>query len=329
MRYLVCRIAAIGDCVQITPLVRYLKEEGNEVYVLTSEWGIEILKNNPFVDKALLYKAETVPADELHNYFNKIGKENNCDKVLNLNECVEVKYLFHAADPVYNYSKQERFLRGNKNHYDAVFEAAGFPEVTGRIPEMYFDEAEEEASARFRKNLIGKFVIVWCLAGSARHKAYPFTRVVMERLLEKYPDMIVITVGDKFCTIFEEGLEHERCIHKSEKWTIRETAIACKYASLVIAPETGVAHLSGCFDTPKIVFLTHTTKEVLSKYFKNDYSIEAKSDCAPCFRMIDDADIQCPVEKISRAPWCVAFGFPEDEFIERVEEVYYHEVPCL
>ncbi|HNX02872.1 MAG TPA: glycosyltransferase family 9 protein [Candidatus Cloacimonas sp.] len=322
MRVMVARIAAIGDCIQISPLCRYLKEQGHEVYVLTSEWGVQILKNNPFIDKLILYVHDTVPCEELYDYFNKVAKENKCDKVINLNECVEVKYLFHAADPVYNYTKQERFLRGNKNHYDAVFEAAGFPEVTGKRPEMFFDEKEEEASARFRKDFIGKFLIVWCLAGSARHKAYPFTRVVMEKLLLKYPDIVIITVGDDWCKNFEEGLEHERIIHKSGKWNIRETAIACKYASLVIAPETGVAHLAGCFDTPKIVFLTHTTKECLSKYFKNDYSIEAKVDCAPCFRLIDDCDVQCPVEPLSRAPWCVAFGFPPEEFINQVEKVY-------
>lgn len=329
MRYLVCRIAAIGDCIQVTPLVRYLKEQGNEVYLMTSEWGVDIFKHNPFVDKLILYKHDTVPVEELYNYFNTKGKENGCDKVINLNECVEVKYLFHASDPVYNYSKAERFIRGNMNHYDAVFEAAGFPEVTGKRPEMYFSEAEEQASAEFRKDLLGKFVIVWCLAGSARHKAYPFTRVVMEELLTKYPDMVIITVGDSFCKVFEEGLEHDRCIHRSGEWTIRETAIACKYASLIIAPETGVAHFAGCFDTPKIIFLTHTTKECLSKYFINDFSVEAKVDCAPCFRMIDNADVQCPVERVSRAPWCVAFGFPTEKIVEQVEKVYCGEMSCV
>lgn len=323
MRTLICRIAAIGDVVQITPLIHYLKEAGNEVYVITSTQGMQILKNNPYIDKLIHYEAETVPAEELCDYFAKVAKENGCDKVINLCECVEVKYLFHAADPVYNYSKQERFLRGNHNHYDAVFEAAGLPDITGRLPEMFFDEKEEEASANFRKDFIGKFLIVWCLAGSSRHKTYLHTREVMEFLLTKYKDIVIVTVGDEYCKVFEAGLEHERCIHKSGVWSLRETAIACKYASLVISPETGVAHFSGCFDTPKLIFLTHTTKECLSKYFKNDYSMEAKVDCAPCFRMINDADLQCPVEKFTHAPWCAAFGFPQDKVIKQIEKVYY------
>lgn len=323
MRYLVCRIAAIGDCIQISPLVRFLKEQGHEVYCLTSELGVQILKYNPFIDKLIEYIHDTVPIEQLGDYFGNIAKENKCDKVLNLCECVEVKYLFHPSDPVYNYSKQERFLRGNKNHYDAVFEAAGFPEVTGKRPEMFFSEEEEQKSALFRCDFVGQFVIVWCLAGSARHKSYPFTRQVIEQLLMKHKDIIIITVGDDICRIFEDGLEHERCIHKSGKWSLRETAIACKYASLVVSPETGVLHFAGCFDTPKMGFITHTTKECLSKYFINDYSLEAQADCAPCFRLIQDADAQCPVEHISRAPWCVAFGFPPDKVINQIEKVYY------
>lgn len=323
MRVLVARIAAIGDCVQITPLVRHLKEQGHEVYVITSGQGMQVLKCNPFIDKLIYYVKDTVPPAQLDGYFKQIGKENGCDKVINLCECVEVKYLFHAADPVYNYSKKERFVRGNKNHYDAVFEAAGFPDVTGKTPEMFFDEKEELASVQFRKDFIGKFLILWCLAGSARHKAYPYTRTVMEDLLMRHQDIVIVTVGDNFCKVFEMGLEHERCIHKSGEWSLRETAIMAKYASLVVAPETGVLHFAGCFDTPKIGLLTHTNKECLSKYFKNDYSIEAKVDCAPCFRLINDADLQCPIEKMSHATWCMAFGIPPDQLIKQIERVYH------
>jgi ADP-heptose:LPS heptosyltransferase len=147
----------------------------------------------------------------------------------------------------------------------------------------------------------------------------------MELLLMRHKNLVVITVADELAQLFEVGLEHERVIHKSGKWSLRETAIACKYASLVISPETGVLHMAGCFDTPKLGFITHTTKECVTKYFKNDYSLEAKVDCAPCFRLIDDyyTDTQCPVDKISHAPWCAGFGFPPNDVIKQVEKVYY------
>lgn len=323
MRYLVCRIAAIGDCLQVTPLLRYLKENGHEVYVLTSEQGLEIFKNNPFIDKLIYHKRDSVPCDLIGEYFEKIKKENNCNVLINLCESIEVKYLFHPVDPQYNYSKQERFNIGNKNHYDIVFEGSGFPEIKGKLPEMFFTEKEESDFANFRKEFIGKFLIVWCLAGSSLHKTYPYAKYVMEKLLNKYPDIVFVTVGDQWCEILELELEHNRIIHKSGKWNLRETALACKYASLVVAPETGVLHMSGCFDTPKIGFLTHTTKECLSKYFKNDYSLEAKVNCAPCFRIIYDAKVQCPIDRITAAPFCAAFGFNPDLVTAKIEEIYH------
>jgi ADP-heptose:LPS heptosyltransferase len=324
MKILIIRIAAVGDCVQITPLVRFLKEQGHEVVLLTSENGEAVFKFNPFLDKLILHKANSVPNCDLLEYFNRVKAENNCDKMINLCESVEVKYLFHPVDPVYNYSKDERFARGNKNHYDIMFEGAGYPEVKGKTGEMYFSEQEETEFARWRSQYIGKFLVLWCLSGSSIHKSYPYTRLVMERLIMKYKDIVFITVGDDWCRILEAELEHERCIHKSGEWSLRQTALACKHASLVVSPETGVLHFAGCFDTPKIGMLTHTTKECLSKYFKNDYSMQADVDCSPCFRIIETAKVQCPIDKVNGVPWCASFGFHPDKVIKKIEEVYHN-----
>lgn len=321
MKILVCRVAAVGDCVQITPLIKYLKDQGHKVYVMTSGQGMQILKHNPNIHKLIYYEAETVPIEQLDDYFKTIQKQYKCDELINLNGSIEVKYLLVPADPIYNYSKQERIALLNKSHYDAVFEAAGYEPTHGN-PEMFFSETEEEENARFRKDFLGKFVVVWALSGSSMHKCYPWTRHVMETLIMKHKDIVFITVGDEFCKILEQELEHERCIHKSGEWSLRETAIMCKYANLIIAPETGVLHFAGCFDTPKIGMLTHTTRQCLTKYFKNDYSVEAKVECSPCFRIITEAKVQCPIDKVTAAPFCAAYGFPPDELIERIREIY-------
>lgn len=323
MRILIVRLGAIGDCIQITPLAKYIKERGNEVYILTSEQGMEILKANPFIDKLIYHKKDSVSDSELGDYFARVQKENACDKLINLCESIEVKYLFHPVDPQYNYTKEERLALANKNHYDAIFEAAGYPDIKGRLPQLYFTEDEEKEFMSFRNDIIGKFFVLWCLSGSAMHKVFPYTRYVMETLLNRYPDIVFVTVGDDWCEILEGELESDRIIHKANKWNIRQTAIASKYASLVIAPETGVLHMAGCFDTPKTGLLTHTTRECLTKYFKNDYSMEAKVSCAPCFRMIYNAKIQCPIDSVTAAPWCVAFGFNPDDLISKIEGIYH------
>lgn len=321
MRYLIIRIGALGDCLVASIIPRYLKNLGHEVYFLTSEDGLLVLRNNPYIDQLLYHKKDSVPCDKLEDHFKKLKKSYECDVMVDLCESIEEKVIFNPTNPIYNYPKNERFKIGNRNFYDLTMELCGFPDAKGLLPEMYFSDAEEDAFLEHRKDLLGKFVIVWCLSGSALHKSYPYTYEVMMEILNHHKDVVFITVGNKTCQILERALIHKRIIHKSNEWNFRETGLACKYASLVIGPETGVMHLSGCFDTPKICFLTHTTKECFTKYFKNDYSLQAEVSCSPCFRMIYEASQQCPIDEDAYAPFCTALGFPINRIIERIEEV--------
>lgn len=321
MRILIVRIGALGDALIITPLVRYLKEEGNEIYLMGSKSTEIIFKHNPYVDKFLFYKKDSIPTEFLGRFIEETAKAYECDKIIDLSGSIENKLLFHPLQPQYNFPKEERIKLANKNFYDWTFEVAGYPNIKGQLPEMYFSDDEEEWCAKFRQDYLGKKIILWGLSGSARHKAYPYTRLVMEDIIMRYNNVIFITVGDEYCQILEVELEHERVIHKSGKWNFRQSAIMCKYASLVIAPETGLIHAAGCFNTPKICLYSHSTRVSLSRYFVNDYSIEPDVSCAPCFRLIYDADIQCPIDDLTKAPYCMAFGISPRKLITRIEEV--------
>jgi ADP-heptose:LPS heptosyltransferase len=91
-----------------------------------------------------------------------------------------------------------------------------------------------------------------------------------------------------------------------------------KEVDLVVSPDTGILHASGQFDTPKIGLLGHTTIENITKYFKNDHSIEAECACAPCFRLIYDWERQCPIEPVTYAAWCMSVGIPPEKVFERI-----------
>ena len=60
-RVFLIRLGAYGDILGITPLVKYLKEEKKwEVYFHTSERGMELIENNPYIDKIIPYKSDSV-----------------------------------------------------------------------------------------------------------------------------------------------------------------------------------------------------------------------------------------------------------------------------
>ena len=279
-----------------------------------------ILENNPNIDKFILHERNSIPSDKLEEYFNSLKQAHECDEIIDLCESLEVKLAMIPEDPKYNMPKFDRAKQCNKNYYDQTLEI-GKCETDNKLPEMFFSKDEEAEFENFRKNNLGLKVIVWGLSGSGRNKTYPYAPYIIGDLLRKHKDIIFYMVGDEACQILECALpNHKRVIKKSGKWTFRQSSLACKYADLVVSPDTGLLHAAGCFDTAKIGLLGHTTIENITKYFKNDYSIEADCDCAPCFRLIKNAEIQCPIDDESSATWCMARGLKPERVLTRIRE---------
>lgn len=329
MRLFVIRYGAIGDMVFITPLLKHLKKDlGFEIYMNTSETGMEVLQNNPYVDKFVPYVSNSVPAEQLDVFWESQRKLYECDKILNLCESIEVALSMHPSTPAYNLPKRERLKICDRNYYDYTFEFAQkqIPEVQllkGTVPELNFTPAEEKfcqgVTAEFRQKT--PKLIMWALTGSGRNKTYPYYHYIVAELLAKYPDLGVITVGDNSCQIMEYGVDSDRLYKRSGKWKIRESLLFTKYVDLVIAPDTGILHGSGCFDTPKIGLLGHVSLENTTKYYKNNFSLEANVPCSPCDRLIFDANLQCPIEPIFGSCWCMGIGLSKERVQARIEEV--------
>jgi ADP-heptose:LPS heptosyltransferase len=163
--------------------------------------------------------------------------------------------------------------------------AGGYPNVKGAKTEIFLDEAEESLGQMLRKQLKDRFFILWAMSGSGLHKAYPWSPFVAGELNRHFDDIQIITVGDSMCKMIEWNMANT--MRQAGNWTIRQSLIGTKYADLVIGPETGILNGAACFDTPKIVFLSHSTEENLTKYWKNCTPIYSKDcKCYPCHRLI-------------------------------------------
>lgn len=320
MRILVIRLGAFGDMLITTPLLRYLKSEGHEIYLNTSAAGVEVMKNNPNVDKIIFHEKDSVDDEKLDEHWAELAKEYACDKTINLCESIERRLSCHLIDPMYNLTKQERKERCNKNFYEYAFEHAGYPIPEGLSlrPELFPDEAEEQ---KMRNFFDPKYTwILWGLSGSGNNKTYPWVDYILGDVLKKHIDDVrVVTVGDELCQILE-CVDDKRVIRKSGKWSMRESMIACKFADIVVAPDTGILHASGCFDTMKIGIIGSNTIENITKHFTNDMSMEAQGlACAPCFRLIYSSALQCPIDKVHGLPLCMVEGLDPKEVLQRIE----------
>lgn len=313
---LVVRYGAYGDMIMITPVIKKLKELGYYVILNTSQRGKDIFELSNLVDE-FIYHDDKMPVDALNNHWDKLKEEYKPDKFINFTESIECNVAMHPINPEYIYPKKERFARCNKNYYDVTEEWAG---ITGcqKLPILWFAPEEEATAKSYIKE--GKFNVLWQLSGSGKQKIYPWTDYVIGELIKNYPNTHVITTGDLKCQLLE-SITDENITNLAGRVPIRVALALTKYVDLVISPDTGMLHASGCYSTPKIGLLGHTNKENITKYFINDYSLEADCACAPCFRLVYEHDIQCPVEPVTRAAWCMSEGLDPFRVYNRIVEV--------
>ena len=330
MKILVVRIAAFGDGVITTPLVRHLHKQGNEIFYLGSEQTEQIMRHNPHVSKFIYHERDSIENDKLGEYFAKIANDNECERIIDLCESIEVRLALAADHPHWNWPKAERKAYANLNYYEYTFEHAKEPllEDTSLVPEMFFSEEEESWALDERKKFLGQRVIMWGLSGSGRNKTWPFVPYVVGDLVKKHKDIKVILVGGNTCQILECAFpNHNRIIKRCGEYTFRQSALLSQYVDLVVSPDTGFLHTAGCWKTPKIGLLGHTTIENITKHFLNDFSIQSDAPCSPCFRLIGDAEKQCPIEKESHATLCMGKeAMNPENVLAQIEEVLCHSL---
>jgi ADP-heptose:LPS heptosyltransferase len=329
-RALIHRYGGHGDFIIATPLFKRLKQDGFEVTLNTVDRGFPTIRNNPYIDRILLQEDNLIPREVLGDYWDAIGE--GYDKVVNLSETLEVKFLFHPKHDTYRLPVEERRkLSGGTNYYDYVLQHAGYNDVEAPIGELYPSEMEKVLMQNFRNKFKDKFLILWCLAGSAMHKTWLKADTAAVSFLARHPEVIIITIGDYFCKMidFEQWAPPGRVLSQIGQWDIRTSLLMTNYVDLVISPETSILNAAGCYETPKIGLLTHSNKTNLTKYFKNDYSMQAETECSPCHRMIymDNFLTDCPLmgggkEKIGFDTCACADGFDVNKVLHNMEKVY-------
>jgi ADP-heptose:LPS heptosyltransferase len=75
-------------------------------------------------------------------------------------------------------------------------------------------------------------------------------------------------------------------LKKSGEWSIRQTLAFIDQADLLVGPETGVMNAAGLHPVKKIVTLSHSSPENLTKHWVNCTSLTPKNTpCYPCHQL--------------------------------------------
>jgi ADP-heptose:LPS heptosyltransferase len=257
--------------IQMSSILPWLKEQGYwiDLYCQAGQ-GYETVKHDPHVDRFIIQGKDEVPNQFLKEFWDYTKKKY--DKWINLCESVEGTLLASPGRASFEWPNEARTGLMDRNYLEWTHLLAGVP---GPYRPKFYSTIDERAWARATANRMGRRNILWSLAGSSGHKVWPHVDTIIARVMLEMPDTHVVLVGDASCMILEQGWENEPRVHKqSGKWSIRESMAFAEVADLVIGTETGLLNAAGHMDTPKIITLSHSSQEMLTKHWVNVVPLE-------------------------------------------------------
>src|SRR3990167_4696736 len=266
----VIRYGAFGDMVQASSIFPALKAQGFHVTLYCSPYGREVVKHDPHIDRFIIQGVDEVPPQFLLEFWDYTKKKY--DRFVSLSESVEGTMLAIPNRVNYDWPQEIKAKYMNRNYLEWTHELAGVPPPYN--PKFY-STLEEKAWARRMAQRWGRRNILWSLSGSSGHKTWPHLDMVVAQIMIEMPDTHVVLVGDELCGILERGWEKEPRVHcMPGKWTIRESMSFAEASDLIIGAETGLLNAAGHMDVPKIVTLSHSSPEMLTKHWKNAIALE-------------------------------------------------------
>lgn len=318
----VVRYGGFGDSIQASNILPELKRQGYHVSFMTTPRGHDILKHDPHIDEFLIQDNDQVPNHELSDFWAAQAKR--FDRFIQLSESVEGTLLAMPGRANHMWPDALRRRELGKNYLEFTADLAELPY---RSDARFYAAPEEAAAASrylvdIRSDLAGplrigmrlpeRFFILWCLSGSSVHKFYPGQDLVMRRVLATIPEAVIITNGDEACQVLEAGWESQprvRC--ESGKMGIRQTLTLAQHVDCVVGPETGVLNAVAFEPMGKVIMLSHSSPENLTKHWVNtDVLTPANTACYPCHRLHIGGEF-CPRDQETRAAACQADIAPD------------------
>ena len=302
----IVRYGAWGDAIQISSVLSELKKQGYHITMYVTPRTMEAIKHEPNIDEWYVQDTEQVPNVALGEFWD--NEKTKFDKWVNFSEAVEGTWLAMPDRIQYTWPHELRDrVMGHTNYVQFAHELAGVPYE--KCSMRFVPTAEERKWAHDERRRIGADpLIVWTLSGSSIHKVWPYVDQIWARILLTWPKAKIVTMGGQREQYLEgPWAKEDRIVKKCGKYSIRETMALAQVADLVVGPETGTMMAVAMEAMPKILFLSHSSKENLSRDWVNTKSLAPgiKTPCYPCHKMIYKWE-QCNQHKELGVALCAA-----------------------
>lgn len=321
-RALVIRYGAIGDAIVAASVLPGLKKQGYHVTFNCKPSTEEVLRHDPNMDEWLIQGTDFVPNEMLGPYWKALSERY--DRVVNLSESVEGLLLTLPGRLNHSYSDDaRRAIYGRTNYLEHTHNIAAVPHD---FQAKYFATTSEIEKARWDKREMGGPVIVWVINGSSAHKVWPWVHVVVSWLLARTPAHVVLyadpgPVGVGLSKGIMECLERDgndmsRVRAIAGEWDIRRSLAFAHVADCVVGPETGPLNAVGMTEVQKVIYLSHSSADNLTRHWVNTITLRPdtmKAPCYPCHRLHFNWDF-CNKDEATGAALCASSISPQRVF---------------
>lgn len=275
---------AIGDAVFVTPIPRLLAGKGYEVHIACMSHNFEVFLHNPYISELIPLPA----TGHLSRWVKDFAQERSrYELVLTASGHVEVGLLYRTDTawgtiPDIN---ERRTRAAGVNYMDLILEKLGFEE-RGLRPEFYFspEEVEQMTAVRDRLQADRTQLILWQWDGSSRSKQLVWAPWYLQEVLKRKPQAThyVFTPDPDMQALIPK---HPKVYNAWGASGIRNTIQLCAVADLVIGPESFMVNAAGAFETPEIIFFSHSAPDNLARYYQNCYAVVPSPEvaCHPCY----------------------------------------------
>ncbi len=273
----VVRYGAFGDLLQASSVIAGLKQQGYHVTLYTSPPGDEVIKFDPNIDDFYLQDKDQVPNAMLAEFWDY--HRPKYDKWVQLSESVEGSLLAIPGRAQHGWPPALRHSCLNRNYLEFQHEIAEVPHK----PRVHFYPTEEEKLwAQKERRKLGDFVIGWSVNGSSVHKTWGGLDNIIAAILMEFQDTHFVLLGGPQGKVLEQGWENEKRVHRRcGQWSIRQSLSFMQHVDLAIGPETGVMNACAMLPYPKVIFLSHSTDENLTRDWVNTHVLASEDTTCP------------------------------------------------
>ena len=278
-RAAIVRLGAIGDALWASSPAWHLKQMGYHVTVYTEANGREVLAADPNIDRIIAVPKDVFDDNDLMLYF--LWESAKYERFVNTLGAVETRLLPHPNEPAYYWSREARHATMNWNYLELLHEVAQVPH---EFHQKFYPTEAENAWAKAERDSLDGPLVVLAPFGSGLPKTWPYVQEFMDLMAEHGVHVVVLgelrNLGKKIVPDGRYGHVAGTAL------PIRQAFALAQWADVVVGVESAIVNAVAMEENLKVVLLSHSSPENLTKHWKHTLSVEATGvPCHPCHRL--------------------------------------------